>query len=101
MLESSFEELYRYAPYVKKPVLGREGANVVIYDKKGSPVQQKSGEYGHYPSVYQEYAEMPKDRYDRQYQAGVFFAYEACGLGFRKGKGIIDDDAEFVGHIVS
>lgn len=101
LLETSFEELYRYAPYVKKPVLGREGENVIIYDQTGHPIQQKTGQYGHYPAIYQEYAEMPKDRYDRQYQAGVFFAYEGCGLGFRKSKGIVDDDAEFVGHIIS
>jgi glutathionylspermidine synthase len=33
--------------------------------------------------------------------AGVFFAWEACGLGFRRGGAVIDDMAKFVGHIVT
>jgi glutathionylspermidine synthase len=34
------------------------------------------------------------------YQAGVFFAGEACGLGFRKGGKIINNTAQFAGHII-
>ena len=29
-----------------------------------------------------------------------FYAYEACGLGFRKGGVILDNMSKFVGHIV-
>ncbi|MBD3809710.1 MAG: glutathionylspermidine synthase family protein, partial [Sulfuricurvum sp.] len=34
------------------------------------------------------------------YQAGVFFAYEACGLGFRRGGKILNNMSKFVGHIL-
>jgi glutathionylspermidine synthase len=34
------------------------------------------------------------------YQAGVFFAYEACGLGFRRGEKILNNMSKFVGHII-
>ncbi|WP_234284404.1 glutathionylspermidine synthase family protein, partial [Campylobacter novaezeelandiae] len=29
-----------------------------------------------------------------------FFAYEGCGLGFRKGSMILDNTSKFVGHII-
>jgi len=41
-----------------------------------------------------------RDDKDSYYQAGVFFAYEACGLGFRKGGKILNDISKFVGHII-
>jgi len=54
--------------------------------------------FNHY--IYQEFVELPKDEDGRFYQAGVFFAYEACGVGFRRGDMIIDNMSKFVGHIV-
>jgi glutathionylspermidine synthase len=30
----------------------------------------------------------------------VFFAGEACGLGFRKGGKILDNLAQFCGHVI-
>jgi glutathionylspermidine synthase len=50
--------------------------------------------------VYQEYVEFPTDTQGAKYQAGVFFAYEACGVGFRKGGEILDNMSKFVGHII-
>ncbi|EEQ62753.1 hypothetical protein HPMG_00210 [Helicobacter pullorum MIT 98-5489] len=32
------------------------------------------------------------------YQANVFYAYEACALGFRKGGEILDNMSKFVSH---
>jgi len=45
--------------------------------------------------------ELPKDQQGRYYQAGLFFAYESCGLGYRRGSEIIDNMSKFVGHIVT
>jgi glutathionylspermidine synthase len=50
--------------------------------------------------VYQAYTELPTDSEGASYQAGVFYAYEACGVGFRKGGKILDNMSKFVGHIV-
>jgi glutathionylspermidine synthase len=35
-----------------------------------------------------------------KYQAGLFFAYESCGLSFRKGGEILDNMSKFVGHVI-
>jgi glutathionylspermidine synthase len=40
------------------------------------------------------------DAAGNQYQAGVFFAWEACALGFRRGGPILNDQAKFVGHLI-
>ncbi|CCH55804.1 glutathionylspermidine synthase [Fibrisoma limi BUZ 3] len=86
--------------YVEKVLFGREGANVRIVDADGRERQAVEGEYGDYPRIYQEYAELPTDRSGHSYQAGVFFAGEACGLGFRRGGLILDNGAGFIGHVV-
>lgn len=85
---------------VKKPLFGREGENVSIINPSGSVIEQTSGEYEANASIYQEYCELCTDRDGRSYQAGVFFAYEACGLGFRRGGKILNNTSKFVGHYI-
>ncbi len=84
--------------YVKKPVFGREGANTSII-KEGKILHENDGPYGNNKVIYQEYVELNSHK-NEYYQAGVFFAYEGCGLGFRKGGLIIDNASKFVGHII-
>jgi len=85
---------------VSKPVFGREGENIAILDHNGEVLQHTAGEYAHHPMIYQEYVDYPKDDKGDIYQAGVFFAWEACGLGFRRGNAILDNMASFVGHVI-
>ena len=99
LLQSSFEPL-KGKKQVKKPFLAREGANVSIINSDGSIEAQNGGEYDNGKFLYQEFAEFAKDSNGDSYQAGVFFAFEGCALGFRKGKDIIDNYSKFVGHII-
>jgi len=100
LLETSFEPLEGKA-YVQKPVFGREGENVTIYDENGEIVDQKEGHYDNFAMIYQERVNLNRDDAGNYYQAGVFFAYEGCGLGYRTGvRPILDDDAKFAGHII-
>jgi glutathionylspermidine synthase len=85
---------------VSKVLFGREGANVSILEKGGETMETQEGEYGDQPSVYQEYVDFPVDRLGKSYQAGVFYAGEPCALGFRRGGKILNNAAQFVGHIV-
>ncbi|WP_266363958.1 glutathionylspermidine synthase family protein [Tellurirhabdus rosea] len=87
-------------PSVEKVLFGREGANVRILDEAGRAIQEVPGDYGDYTRIYQEYVEFPKDASGQYYQAGVFFAGEGCGLGFRRGGVVIDNGAQFVGHLI-
>jgi len=100
LLKTSFEPL-QDIKQVEKPVFGREGANTKIMDAEGSVIAKTAGPYENYKKVYQEYVQFPKDIHGAKYQAGVFFAYEACGLSFRKGGEILDNMSKFVGHVIS
>ncbi|WP_187647239.1 glutathionylspermidine synthase family protein [Nitrosophilus labii] len=99
LLKTSFEPI-EGKKFVEKRCFGREGENVVIYDENGDLIEKKDGEYGNFKPIYQEFIELPKDERGRVYQAGVFFAYEGCGVGFRRGELIIDNMSKFVGHII-
>ena len=99
LLETSFEPLVG-KKYVEKRAFGREGANTKIVNADGSIDTQTSGEYEGHKAIYQEYVEFPKDENGNFYQAGVFYAYEACALGFRRGGKILNNMSKFVGHII-
>jgi len=99
LLETSFEPL-EGQKQVKKPVFGREGGSVSILDEKENAIESVEGDYDNHKMVYQTYIELATDSQGLSYQAGVFYAYEACGLGFRKGGKILNNMSKFVGHIV-
>ena len=99
LLETSNEPL-KGKKYVKKPVFGREGANVSIYDENGTQIASNDGEYDSNKAIYQEFYEFNQDERGESYQAGVFYAYEACALGYRKGGKILNNYSKFVGHFI-
>jgi len=99
LLETDFEPLQGIAQ-VEKKIFGREGANTIIVDENEKIMAETDGEYGEFASIFQEYVELPTDSKGDSYQAGVFFAFEGCGLGFRKGGLIMDNYSKFVGHRV-
>ena len=99
LLETKAEPLHNQTQ-VEKVLLGREGANVRIIEPDQSTSNSVGGDYGHYAKIYQSYTEFTKDAAGLSYQAGIFWAGEACGLGFRRGNKILDNTAQFVGHII-
>ena len=100
LLKTGFEPL-NGVDQVQKKMFGREGANTVITGPDGRTLASTDGPYDFHKSVYQELAGFPADSSGRNYQAGVFYVWEACGLGFRSGGAILDDMSKFVGHVVA
>jgi glutathionylspermidine synthase len=100
LLDTSFEPL-KGMKQVEKTLFGREGANCKIIDENGTILEQTDGPYDNYKKIYQEYVDFPKDSRGENYLTGVFFAYEACGISFRKGSEIMDNMSKFVGHILT
>lgn len=100
LLLAASKEILKDGLSVQKVLFGREGANVNIVSANGETLAQKTGEYFEQSSIYQAYTEFVKDTAGFSYQAGVFIAGEACGLGFRKGGKIIDNTAQFCGHMI-
>ena len=99
LLETSYEPLVN-TKQVEKRCFGREGANIAIVNADNSLDMKTDGEYEGYKAIYQEFYEFNQDENGAYYQAGVFYAYEACALGFRKGGKILDNMSKFVGHII-
>ena len=66
----------------------------------GITLEETEGDYYEQKAIYQEYTEFLQDDSGNYYQAGVFFAGEGAGLGFRCGGKIIDNKAQFCGHLV-
>ena len=97
LLNTSFEEIPN-KKQVRKVSFGREGENIDILDSNGV-LESKDGIYSSYKSIYQEFYELNSFK-GSYYQPNVFFAYESCGLGFRKGGNIMDNMAKFVSHII-
>ena len=90
---------------VEKVLFGREGANVRIISPSGTTETSTDGEYFEQNTIFQEYTEFIKDnagnsRTAFHYQAGIFFVGEACGLGYRRGGKILDNKAQFCGHLI-
>jgi glutathionylspermidine synthase len=100
LLETSFKPLSDKT-CVEKVFFGREGANTKILRDSGTAINFSGGAYDNQAKIYQAYTEFMTDGYGKSYQAGVFISGEACGLGFRKGGLILDNKAQFCGHIIS
>ncbi|TLD85137.1 glutathionylspermidine synthase family protein [Helicobacter sp. MIT 11-5569] len=95
LLETSYEPLKK--KQVKKHAFGREGESVSILDAQGNLLHKQNGNYENYPEIYQEFA-LQNSCDGKFYQPNVFYAYEACALGFRKGGEILDNMSKFVAH---
>ncbi len=83
---------------VKKPVLGREGANITILDY-GAKVEATTGEYADGEFIYQQFHETPK--FDgRTIVLGSWMVNGfACGMGIREDAGLITTNtSRFVPH---
>lgn len=102
LLETTLSpQAFKGRSYVEKVIYGREGENVKVFNPAGICLESCEGEYGHFPSVYQAYEELPKDSDEEYYQAGIYYTDKACALSYRRRDGlIIDTDAEFIGHFV-
>ena len=87
--------------FVEKPFFGIEGENIKIFNAQNKVMESSEGDFAENPMLYQSFVSLDKDSEERIYQAGVFHASDVSGLSFRRIDGlIIDEDAEFVGHII-
>ena len=85
--------------YVKKPILGREGANVT-YVREGSAVVDTPGEYGAEGFVYQAVAPIAELAPGKRAILGSWVVdHESAGLGIRESDAWVTDNlSRFVPH---
>lgn len=99
LLETDFKPLAG-KKCVEKRTFSREGNSIRVLNADGHVISERDGEYDSCGKIYQAWADLPADKEGYLYQAGVFFSYEACGLGFRRERGIIHNQSQFAGHYV-
>jgi glutathionylspermidine synthase len=103
LLESSMSpNVFKGKAYVEKVTFGRLGENIKIVNQAGSTIAKTEGDFGDFPKMYQEYTDLYKDDDGDVYQAGLYVVNGmASCLSFRRcDKLIIDDDAEFIPHLI-
>ncbi len=83
---------------VRKPALGREGANITIFDS-GKPLFATPGDYGDGPFIHQQFFETPQfDGCTIVLGSWLVNGY-ACGLGIREDDSLITTNtSRFVPH---
>lgn len=88
--------------YVRKTNFGRMGENVEVVEPDGNTLAKTDGDFDKFSKVYQSYAEMYADEDGDIYQAQMYISEgSACCLSFRRRDDhIIDDDSEFVTHVI-
>jgi glutathionylspermidine synthase len=98
LLEARFEPLAG-GDFVQKPILGREGANVQIFEH-GNLLLKTEGPYDG-PSVYQKLCRLPQ--FDRQYYACIgswIVNGWSCGIGIREDATLVTGNlSRFVPHL--
>jgi glutathionylspermidine synthase len=86
--------------YIRKPLLGREGASMEIVTPRGS--QATAGGYGAEGFVYQEFVPLPDFEGQHPVLGAWMVGTESAGLGIRETSGLITDDtSSFVPHRIS
>lgn len=98
LLKASFEPLD--CKYVKKPIHGREGANLEVIENNNSLIKTEGPYNG--PVVYQEFKQLPN--FDGNYPViGSWMVNGfACGIGIREDVNpITQNTSRFVPHIFS
>lgn len=87
-----------FANYVRKPILGREGANTQIV-MSGAVLQETSGGYGA-PWVYQQYHTLPEFNGNYPVIGSWMINGHACGIGIREESNrITTNKSRFVPHV--
>jgi glutathionylspermidine synthase len=86
--------------YVRKPKLGREGANVTIVKPDGTLTT--AGEYGEEGFVYQAYDPLPSFDGQHPVLGAWLVGDEAAGLGIRESAGLVTDQmSSFIPHVIN
>ncbi|MEJ3404650.1 glutathionylspermidine synthase family protein [Rathayibacter sp. YIM 133350] len=97
---ASPEELWG-VPYVSKPRLGREGANVTMFGADGAVVASQPGEYGEEGFVFQKRAGLTPISGKTAIIGSWVVGEDPVGIDIRETSGPITGDlAEFVPHFI-
>jgi glutathionylspermidine synthase len=98
LLEAHFDVPGEMSAWVRKPLLGREGANITMHSAGGD--LQTEGDYGEEGFVYQELARLTQFEGMYPVVGSWVIGQEAAGIGVRESSApIITNTSQFVPHL--
>ncbi|HCW06653.1 MAG TPA: glutathionylspermidine synthase family protein [Cytophagales bacterium] len=101
LLESYFGDPHRLKSYAQKPLLSREGANVILIED-GKVISKTSGEYGEEGFIYQQLYKLPDFTNHRPVIGSWIIGEQSAGIGIRESKALVTDNfSRFVPHLIS
>ena len=89
-----------FKDYVKKPMLGREGANIEMIENNQT-IASSEGEYGDQGSIYQDLFSLPN--YDNNFPVigSWIVGQEPAGMGIRESTTLITNNvSRFIPHVI-
>jgi glutathionylspermidine synthase len=100
LLESYFEDPHTMKSYAQKPLLSREGANIILVEE-GKTVSETSGEYGGEGYIYQRLNKLPDFDGNRPVIGSWIVGDQPAGIGIRESNSLVTDNfSRFVPHVV-
>lgn len=100
LLASYFDSAKLPYDYVKKPLLSREGENILIV-KNGSVLASTEGNYGNEGYVFQEYCPITSFKGNYPVIGSWVIGCEPAGIGIRETQTLITDNlSRFVPHVI-
>lgn len=87
-------------PYVSKPIWGREGKELMIFQQEESVISNPDSDYANWLKIYQEYVELPQLNWNQTNYTLQFSCFIvngiATGVGARIGEKIITNNSKFI-----
>jgi glutathionylspermidine synthase len=100
LLESYFDDPHTMKSYAQKPLLSREGANIILVEN-GKTISQTSGEYGDEGFIYQQLYKLPDFSGNKPVIGSWIIGEQSAGIGIRESNSFVTDNfSRFVPHVI-
>ena len=97
LLEAAFDDHHLGGDYVRKPLLSREGENILV--RRNGEWMGTSGTYGEEGYVYQRYAALPEFSGNYPVIGSWVIGGESAGIGIREDRSeITTNGSRFIPH---
>jgi glutathionylspermidine synthase len=101
LLESYFDDPHTMISYAQKPLLSREGANIILV-QEGEVISETEGEYGEEGYIFQQLCKLPAFDGYKPVIGSWIIGEKSAGIGIRESNNLITDNfSRFVPHVIS
>jgi len=101
LLECYFDDPGPLKSYAQKPLLSREGANIMLVENERI-ISQTSGEYGQEGFVYQQLHKLPDFDGHRPVIGSWIIGDQSAGMGIRETNALVTDNfSRFIPHVIT